>query len=73
MKTYLTVMHTSEGARPSEVRDRLLGLGFQVIKGKHDFVFDWGKDIDINEILWFADRVSTALKDMGIIFSFETI
>jgi hypothetical protein len=73
MKTYLTIMHTSEGARPSEVRDRLLGLGFQTIKGRHDFVFDWGKDVDINEVLWFADRVATALKDMRIIFSFETI
>jgi len=73
MKTYLKIMHTSEGAKPSEVRDRLTGMGFQVIKGKYDFVFDWNRNVDIDETLRFLDRISTVLKGMKIIFSFETI
>ncbi|HIH95916.1 MAG TPA: hypothetical protein HA348_00235, partial [Thermoplasmata archaeon] len=46
---------------------------FQVIKGKYDFVFDWNRNVDIDETLRFLDRISTVLKGMKIIFSFETI
>jgi len=74
MKTYLTIIFNSEGSSPSEVRDQLLNLGFKVTKGNYDFVYDWGKDIaSKEELIWFADKVHSALKKGNVNFTIETI
>ena len=74
MKTYLTIIFNSEGGSPSEVRNQLLNLGFQVTKGNYDFVYDWGKDnASKDELIWFADKVHSALKKANVYFTIETV
>ncbi len=73
MKTYLTVFFNSEGARPSEITDLLHNLGFKPIQGAHDFVYDWGTRTNIRDVIWFGDRLHTALKGTGILYKLETL
>jgi hypothetical protein len=74
MKTYLQVFFHSEGAVPSEVKTQLMNMGFKATKGNYDFVFDWGKDkADVNDLVFFADKVHTALKGCSVYFHIETI
>jgi hypothetical protein len=74
MKTYLKIMFNSEGASPSEVKDQLLNMGFQATKGNYDFVYDWGEDsANVDELVWFADKVHSALRKDQVFFSIETI
>ena len=74
MKTYLTIMFNSEGTAPSEVKNQLLNMGFKATQGNYDFVYEWNKDIsDVDELVWFADKVHTALKESKVYFSIETL
>lgn len=73
MKTYLTIMFNSEGSAPSEVKNQLLNLGFKAAKGNYDFVYEWDKDVSLEELIWFADKVHSALKNTKVFFSIETI
>jgi hypothetical protein len=67
MKTYIQVMFNSEGASPSD-------MGFKATKGNYDFVFEWGKEkADINDLIFFADKVHAALKNCKVLFNIETI
>lgn len=73
MKTYLTIIFNSEGGSPSEVRNQLLNLGFNVAKGNYDFVYEWDKeDVNKEELVWFADKVHSALKRINVNFTIET-
>jgi len=74
MKTYIQVMFNSEGAAPSEIKNQLLNMGFKAAKGNYDFIFDWGKEkVDINDLVFFADKVHAALKNCKVLFNIETI
>jgi len=74
MKTYLTIMFNSEGSSPSEVKDQLLNMGFKAAKGNYDFVYDWGEEpASVNELIWFADKVHSTLKNHKIFFNIETV
>ncbi len=73
MKTYLSIIFSSEGAPPSEVKSRLFELGFKAVKGSYDFVYEWERDPDVDTLLWFADKVQVALKGTDVMFSLETI
>ena len=74
MKTYLKIMFNSEGAVPSEIKDSLLNMGFEATKGNYDFVYDWPTDTEeVNELVFFADKVHAALRGSNIYFSIETI
>lgn len=74
MKTYIQVMFNSEGVAPSEIKNQLLNMGFKATKGNYDFVFDWGKEkADINELIFFADKVHASLKNSKVLFNIETI
>lgn len=74
MKTYLKILFSSEGASPSEVKDQLLNMGFKATKGNYDFVYEWKKDsADIDELIWFADKVHSVLNKNNVFFSIETI
>ena len=74
MKTYLKIMFNSEGALPSEIKDNLLNLGFEATKGNYDFVYNWRKDIaEVEELVYFADKVHASLKNCNVYFSIETI
>jgi hypothetical protein len=74
MKTYLKCFFSSEGSSPSEIKDLLLNMGFEATRGNYDFVYDWGKhSANIDELIWFADKIQTALKGCKVMFSIETI
>jgi hypothetical protein len=74
MKTYLKILFNSEGAAPSEVKDQLLNMGFKATKGNYDFVYEWSEaSATVEELVWFADKVHSALKKNNIYFSIETI
>jgi len=74
MKTYLTIYFNSEGASPSEVKNQLMNMGFKATKGNYDFVYDWDDEhSNIEELIWFADKVHAALKNSNVYFSIETI
>ncbi|MCX9011161.1 MAG: hypothetical protein OIN66_08570 [Candidatus Methanoperedens sp.] len=73
MKSYLIVWFNSEGAKPSEINQRLMSLGFKPIQGSHDYVYEWGKNVDVEEILRFGDRVKMTLQGMNAMFKIETI
>ena len=74
MKTYLKIYFNSEGSSPSEIKNQLLNMGFKATKGNYDFVYDWGnKSADIEELVWFADKVHSVLKGLKVYFSIETI
>ena len=74
MRTYLTIIFNSEGAAPSEVKNQLLNLGFKAAKGNYDFVYDWNKESpEVDELVWFADKVHTSLKKSNVYFTIESI
>jgi hypothetical protein len=74
MKTYLKILFNSEGDSPSEIKDLLLNMGFKATKGNYDFVYEWNKESsDIQELIWFADKIHSALKNSKVYFDIETI
>jgi hypothetical protein len=73
MKTYLTITFNSEGSSPSEIKTQLMNLGFKAAKGSYDFVYDWKKkEVTIDELVWFADKIHASLKNNNILFQIET-
>ncbi|HEY9247141.1 MAG TPA: hypothetical protein VIO11_09870 [Candidatus Methanoperedens sp.] len=73
MKSYLILWFNSEGGKPSDINQRLFSLGFKPMRGSHDFVYEWGKNVDIEEILRFGDKVQITLKGLNVMFKLETI
>jgi hypothetical protein len=74
MKTYLKILFNSEGALPSEIKNQLLNMGFKATRGNYDFVYDWGKEVaNVDDLVFFADKVHSALKRNNVLFSIETI
>ena len=74
MKTYLTLMFNSEGSAPSEVKDQLLNMGFKATTGNYDFIYEWDKEsVEVEELVWFADKVHTVLKNHKVYFTIESI
>ncbi|MDW7725625.1 MAG: hypothetical protein SCH70_00695 [Candidatus Methanoperedens sp.] len=73
MKSYLIIWFSSEGGKPSDINRRLMSLGFKPMQGSHDYVYEWGKNIDVDEILNFGDKVQITLKELNVMFKLETI
>jgi hypothetical protein len=73
METYLRVTFDSEGARPSEVADRLRSFGFIPTQGNYDFVYDWRGDPGREQILDLCDEVGRLLKGYKVLFELETV
>jgi len=72
VKTYLTIWFNSEGASPLEIVDRLRSLGFKPLRGHYDHVYDWGKKVDLEDILQIADSVHETLKGLKVLYKLET-
>jgi len=74
MKTYLKIIFNSEGGSPSEVKNQLLNMGFKATKGNYDFVYEWKeRSADVDELVWFADKVHSTLKKSNVYFTIETL
>lgn len=72
MKTYLTIWFYSEGASPVEVVEKLRSMGFQPLRGYHDHVYDWGRKVDLMDVLQLANKVHETLKGMKVFYKLET-
>ena len=72
MMTYLTVMFSSDGARPSDVVNRLVAIGFKPAKGNYDFVYEWDKKARVEDAIWLADKIHESLSGMDVQFRTET-
>ncbi len=73
MKTYLTFWFYSEGASPTVVVEKLQNMGFKPIKGRYDFVYDWGRTIELEEILQIGNAVHETLKGLKVLYKLETV
>ena len=74
MKSFLEIMVYSEGSSPSEIKNQLLNMGFKATKGNYDFVYEWNREnVDVEELIVFADRVHSALKGHKVYFKIETL
>lgn len=72
MKTYLTLWLYSEGAGPTVVVEKLQSMGFKPIQGHHDFVYDWGRNIELEEIFQIGNSVHETLKGLKVLYTLET-
>nr|WP_321497454.1 hypothetical protein [uncultured Methanolobus sp.] len=73
MKTYLVLWFNSNGALPSEIDRSLMSLGFKAVQGNFDYVYDWGNNVDLDDILRFTDKIQMTLKGTGAMFKTETV
>ncbi|MEM0140033.1 MAG: hypothetical protein QXZ44_05425 [Ferroplasma sp.] len=73
MRTFLKVIFNSEGTKPSEVVGRLRSLGFTLIKGEHDMVYEWPDSATADDAIWFADKIQATLQGFNIYFEIETL
>ena len=72
MKTYLRMMFSTEGAKPSKIVDILSNIGFKPTTGNYDFVYEWDTNTTLNEAVFFADKVHEVLRDTKATFRLET-
>ncbi|HTW40421.1 MAG TPA: hypothetical protein VMF04_06185 [Thermoplasmata archaeon] len=73
METYLRVTFDSEGAKPSEVADRLRSFGFQPTQGNYDFVYDWQGAASRDQILDLSDELTRRLRGYRVRIEIETV
>jgi hypothetical protein len=73
METYLRVTFGSEGARPSEVADRLQRFGFVPTHGNYDFVYDWNGGASRDQLLDLYDELTQLLRGYGVLVEVETV
>lgn len=72
MKTYLKLVFSSEGQKPSKVMEVLYGLGFEPQKGEYDMVYRWNDGATLQETIWFADKIHATLNGLNVCFYMET-
>jgi len=73
MLTYITIMFSSDGGRPSDIFNALHNMGFEPTTGNYDGVFKWDKRATLDDALYLADRVHITLNGTGAIFKLETV
>ena len=76
-ETRVQVWFYSEGASPSVIVKKLLALGFDPVKGAHDFVYNHSDedmtDADLGSaILEIADALHKALKGFKVLYNLDT-
>ncbi|MDH5450497.1 MAG: hypothetical protein OEX77_06305 [Candidatus Bathyarchaeota archaeon] len=73
MRTYLKVWYNSEGANPVVVAQKLNNMGFKAIKGQFDYVYDWRKEVELEDILQIMTAVHETLKGSKVSYKMETM
>jgi hypothetical protein len=71
-KTFILLTLDSEGAPYSEIADILQDMGFQRGASGYDFVYDWGREVTIQQSLEFADRIQASLRGKRVGFRVES-
>jgi len=73
MRTYLKMWHNSEGANPVTVAEKLQSMGFEAIKGQYDYVYNWGREVELEDILQIMITVHETLKGLKVFYKLETM
>ena len=73
MKTYLMIWFNSEGAKPQQNIQSLQGMGFKPIRGPYDHVYEWSRDVDLDEIVQLGNAVHETLKGYKVLYKLETV
>ncbi len=73
METYLRVTFDSEGAKPSEIADRLRSFGFAPTQGNYDFVYDWNGNATRDQLIDLSDEITRLLRGYRVLFEIETV
>lgn len=60
------------GASPIKVVERLRSLGFKPLQGYYDHVYDWGRKVEIEDVLQIATSAHGTLKDFKVLYKWET-
>ena len=68
----MTIWFNSEGAGPVVVAEKLRAMGFKPVRGHYDHVYDWGRKIDLDEILQIGTAVHETLRGLRVIYKLET-
>jgi hypothetical protein len=55
------------------VAEKLRAMGFKPLKGRYDHVYNWGRKIDLEEILQIGTAVHETLKGLKVIYKLETL
>jgi len=70
VKTYMKLVFSSEGAKPSEVIRRLEDLGWKPVIGEHDFVLESGPGEGVGESFRrMLDKLQEALRGTDVRFT----
>jgi hypothetical protein len=72
MKTYLSVVVSTEGKKFSDIAGSLLSIGFKPLRGEYDYVYEWKKAVEMDELMAFIDKVQDVLKGSNAILKFKT-
>lgn len=73
METYLRVTFHSEGAKPSEVADRLREFGFVPTQGNYDFVYTWHGSPARDQLEDLADEMTRLLQGYRVLVEIESV
>ncbi len=73
MQTYVKLVFSSEGAKPSDVVDRLCMLGFKPVQGHYDLVYEWDRTATVQDAIWFADKIHAVLQGLDVHYEIETV
>jgi hypothetical protein len=73
METYLRVTFHSEGAKPSEVADRLREFGFVPTQGNYDFVYAWAGEPTRDQLADLADEMTRMLQGYRVLVEIESV
>ncbi|MHA1135251.1 MAG: hypothetical protein ACTSSE_02065 [Candidatus Thorarchaeota archaeon] len=76
-ETRVQIWFYSEGAAPSTIAKKLLALGFQPVKGAHDFVYNHSEEEMTDEnlgnaILEISDALHKALNGFKVLYNLDT-
>jgi len=72
MNTYIKLLFNSEGAKPSDVVDRLCMLGFRPTQGHYDLVYEWDRTATVQDAIWFGDKIHAVLQGLNVNYEIET-
>jgi hypothetical protein len=73
MKTYVEILHSADGEKPSVIFQQLQDMGLEPALGEHEFVYNWKKNVPLLEVIKFLDRVISRLKGTGALLKFTTL
>ncbi len=55
------------------VAEKLRGMGFEPIQGRYDHVYDWGRKVNLEDVLQIGTAVHETLKGSKVLYKLETV